>query len=175
VVQRGPPPGRHLAQPPPSPATQLPWRPPPTPSSSLPTPASRWPPCWPPYAYNRGDWTAFGALAHPGCVIVDHRTGGWGTLGRDEYVAYQRQLAELAPDARLWIDHLTVEDGVGLNLSRSVGTADGGSWEREVVGVGFSARDQNLVIDVYDLDDLAAALARRDELLRLGPTAHPPG
>ncbi len=115
----------------------------------------------------RRDWEALTAALAPTFTAEDHRLLGWGMLlsDRDTYVRSQRQLAELAPDFQMRIDHERISAGGTFSAVMQIGTRDGGAFETpallviEVDAAGLTLRG-----DVYDVDDYERARARFDAL-----------
>jgi hypothetical protein len=104
-------------------------------------------------------------------VSIDRRHAGYGRLTREPFVEMWRQGIELAPDVRIWVDHLRSSHGIRLVVSREVGTHDGGAWELPVVAVSaFTADGKVEWVETYDIEDLAVARARYEEAIALRGT-----
>jgi class 3 adenylate cyclase/ketosteroid isomerase-like protein len=117
-------------------------------------------------AFHRRDFEGLAAQYARGLQVRDHRRLGWGTIDSTRYVELLRSLVELAPDARLRIEHVRCGSKGVLSLATMHGTRDGGPFElpsrvvvREVDAAGRLRR-----LDHYDLDQLDAAFARYREL-----------
>jgi tetratricopeptide (TPR) repeat protein len=124
------------------------------------------------------DWTQLESLFTPDLVLEDHRPLGWGTLhSLDEYSARLRALVDLAPDARLSLDHVLALDERGtLVIGKSMGSREGGAFEIPTVTVGVAAADGRVArCHMYDLHQLEEARARFESLtLRSDPLRIPP-
>jgi class 3 adenylate cyclase len=115
------------------------------------------------------DWAGYRAQLDDQFHMRDHRRPAiLSEQGPDEYVASLAALTELAPDARpemfglpVWSEHGAVM------LLRAVGTADDGGPFENVFAL-VHAIDANsgrtVALELFDLDDLDAALARFAEL-----------
>jgi len=87
-------------------------------------------------AFADRDWHALATLLAPDLVVNDHRILGWETLrGPGPYIEALRSLVDLAPDARLRIDHVEMSDHGSLYTPVWVGTHDGGAFETPSVFV----------------------------------------
>jgi hypothetical protein len=112
------------------------------------------------------DWDAFASVLAPNCTVIDHRTTGWGTVDRDTAVGYQRSLAEVAPDAHWWVDHVRRQGNVYLGASRVVGAETGGAWEIAFITVGVTQPNGPAQhVEAYDVRDLPIAIERFDQLV----------
>jgi len=125
-------------------------------------------------AHGSHDWEALAALSRPDLVTEDHRPVRWGTLRtRDEYVAMVRGLVELAPDARLRLEHvLALDERNLLTIVRWVGNRDGGPFEIPVVNVTELDAGDVRVLHAFDLEQLEEARACYAALRRSSSTAH---
>ena len=102
----------------------------------------------------------------PECTFADYRTAGWGDVTPAQFVDYQRSIGDLAPDARIWIDHSRSDGNVHLSTGHVSGTQAGGAWEIAYVTVGLTGPDgRSTHVENYELTDLAIAHARFDELV----------
>jgi ketosteroid isomerase-like protein len=112
------------------------------------------------------DWDAVAALLAPDFVSEDHRLLGRGTHGAAAYVAFLRTLPELAPDARLRVEHMEDSGRGALAIAAVRGTWEGGAFETSVVVVSEAdVRGRRIRrLDSYDLDQLPEARARFAEL-----------
>ena len=125
------------------------------------------------HAFDARDWDTFASIFTPDCTIDDHRTTGWGSIGRDAILEYQRGVVDLAPDARMYVDHVRNSGNVELSVARSVGTRDGGPWELPVLSVSARSPDGRIAtVDIYDVDSLSSARARFDELVAARTRPH---
>jgi hypothetical protein len=117
-------------------------------------------------SYRTRDWAAFAEHLDTDFVNTDRRHAGVGRVNREFLVEFQRQTTELAPDYRMWVDHVRSSHGIVFAVHRDVGTRDGGAWEVPVVSVSASSADGKIEwAEVYELEDLAVALARFEELV----------
>jgi len=117
-------------------------------------------------AFARRDWDALSAIMASDVVVDDHRLIGWETVrGARDYVSTLHSLVDLAPDARLNLDHAEMSRRGLLWIGAWVGTRDGGAFEIPWITVSeHDARGVVLRFDQYDLDHLAVARARLAEL-----------
>jgi hypothetical protein len=127
------------------------------------------------------DWAAYRAQLDNQFRMRDHRRLAiLGEQGPDDYVASLAALVQLAPDARpemfglpAWAQHGSVM------LLRAEGTAaEGGPFENHFVLVHAidTTTGRSVALELFDIDDTDAALARFAELsapdpLRIGPNA----
>jgi tetratricopeptide (TPR) repeat protein len=123
-------------------------------------------------AFARRDWEALAAVFAPELVVSDHRRLGWERLdGLPAYVRSLRSLVDLAPDARLRIDHVRASENALLWVAAWVGTRDGGPFETPWIIVSeHDARGRVVRFDQYDLDQLDRARARFAEVAAPRPT-----
>ncbi|MGH7899798.1 MAG: nuclear transport factor 2 family protein [Candidatus Binatia bacterium] len=117
-------------------------------------------------AFAARDWNALAALFAPDVVVNDHRLLGWERLaGRGAYVEALKSLIDLAPDARLRLDHVRMSQHGLLWVAAWEGARDGGPFE--VSWIIVSEHDASGTVgrfDQYDLDQIDTALARFAEL-----------
>jgi ketosteroid isomerase-like protein len=120
--------------------------------------------------YRDRDWVAFAATHAPDLVCHDHRLLGWGTLrGIDAWMRTQQVLVELAPDTGVRNDHFMTSEHGYLRSARILGTRDGGAFELALLRVDeVDAAGKVCRIDLYDVDDVEAALARFAEVAARG-------
>jgi DNA-binding SARP family transcriptional activator/tetratricopeptide (TPR) repeat protein len=112
------------------------------------------------------DWETLATVFAPDCRFADYRTAGWGVVSPAQFVDYQRAISELAPDARIWIDHSRSHGNVQLSTGHMSGTQAGGAWEIAYVSVGINGPDGRAThVENYELADMEIALARFDELV----------
>jgi ketosteroid isomerase-like protein len=113
-------------------------------------------------AFAGRDWDALADVFAPDVVVNDHRPLGWETIhGRDAYVASLRSLTDLAPDARLRLDHVDMSDRGLLWIAAWIGTREGGPFETSWIMV--SEHDEGGRVsrfDQYDPGQVDAARAR---------------
>src|SRR5262249_36507582 len=115
------------------------------------------------------DWNALSALFAPDLVFSDD-VGFWPTLhGPAAYVDLVKSLVDLAPDARLRLDHMRMCDRGALFLYTFSGTRDGGAFEISKVAVNEYDRLGIHRFTGYDLARLDAALARFEALRASAP------
>jgi class 3 adenylate cyclase len=122
-------------------------------------------------ALARRDWDALASCCAADLGVRDHRRLGWETLrGPDGYVAALRALVELAPDARMRLDHVEMTRRGFLVRTVWVGTRDGGSFEEPSWMVGeLDAAGRIRRLDQYDPERRDAARARFAELAQSEP------
>jgi class 3 adenylate cyclase/tetratricopeptide (TPR) repeat protein len=127
------------------------------------------------------DWPGYRAQLHDEFRMRDHRRPAiLSEQGPDEYVASLAALTELAPDARpemfglrAWSEHGSVM------LLRAEGTADAGGPFENVFALVHAidpTSGRSVALELFDIDDIDAALARFAELsapdpLRIAPNA----
>jgi len=113
-------------------------------------------------AFASRDWDRLTARLSPDLVVYDRRLIGWETLhGPGAYVQALRSLVELAPDVHLRLDHVTMTEYGYLVITTWVGTREGGAFETPSLMVAeLDGAKRIRRFDQYDMDDLAAALAR---------------
>ncbi|MFN2375302.1 MAG: AAA family ATPase [Candidatus Binatia bacterium] len=101
-------------------------------------------------------------------VANDRRRTGFGRLeGRDAYLRSVTALWELAPQSRLelgWIWFVSAPHGGVLAGERSGTVLDGGELASDFLVVLLLADGIARFLEVYEVDDLEAALARFEEL-----------
>jgi ketosteroid isomerase-like protein len=130
-------------------------------------------------SYNRAiaarDWDALAAFCAPELVVNDHRLLGWEPLrGATAYIESVKALFDLAPDARLRLDHIIPSEQGELVVSSWLGTREGGAFELpRVVVIEYDRLRRMSRLDGYDPEQLDAARARFAEL-RPDPTRIPP-
>jgi len=121
------------------------------------------------------DWDHFGSLFAAGFVLEDHRPLGWGTLrALADFVAMNRAMVELRPDAAFRIDHvLAIAEGSLLLVGGWTGSDESGAFEIRSVIAWLLDPDRRIRrIELFTLDQLDAARARHAELTR-EPSATP--
>ena len=112
------------------------------------------------------DWDALAAQFAPDLVVTDHRPFGWETLrGPAVFVETFKSLFDLAPDARLRTDHVTMSARGELVIATWWGTREGGAFEApRVVVLEHDASGRICREDFYNLDQLDEARARFEAL-----------
>ena len=117
-------------------------------------------------AFASRDWDALAMQFAPDLVVYDHRLLGWETLHSSvAYVQSLRSLIDFAPDARLRLDHVAMSDRALLWVAGWLGTQEGGTFEALWIVVSEHDRCGKVSrFDQYDVDDLAEARARFEEL-----------
>ncbi len=119
-------------------------------------------------AFNAHDLGAYLATVADDVLVVDHRRTGMGRLeGADAYAASTEALWSLAPGTTAeagWHWPAYGRHGV-MTVVRRYGTlADGGAYESEYLQLFVQARGRFTNIEMFELEDLAAALAHFAEL-----------
>lgn len=118
------------------------------------------------HGFDARDWETVASVLTPDCTFGDYRTAGWGRIDRNAFVAYQRGLVELAPDAHLWTDHERSQGNVNISIGRAFGTRAGGPWEIAFATVAVTQEDHRAShIETYELTDVARAQERFGELI----------
>ena len=117
-------------------------------------------------AHLERNWALFRAIHTSDFVFVDRRHAGSGTLDLDEYVGARRAMVELAPDTRLRLVAIPVsEENGAIYLIRLSGTNEtGGDYELEMLALGVFAESKVSQIEFFELDALADAQRRLEEL-----------
>jgi hypothetical protein len=119
-------------------------------------------------AFAARDWAALETQCAEEIEVYDHRRLGWESLhGRSAYLDALRSLVELAPDTRLRLDHVELDDRRYLVTTVWEGTRDGGRFEEPswmVAELDPQARVRRF--DQYDLEGYDEALARFAEIGR---------
>jgi len=110
-------------------------------------------------------------------VVDDHRRTGTGrSEGREAYLSSVVALWELAPESRLeagW-HWLAIAPHAGLYTARRAGTVPGGGeFESEFLCVAVLEGGRTVRVEIFEIDDVDAALARF-EALRPDPLRVPP-
>ncbi|MEX2538614.1 MAG: nuclear transport factor 2 family protein [Actinomycetota bacterium] len=118
-------------------------------------------------ANNARDWTMLRDTLSDDLVLVDLRPASLGEMrGADEYVSTIKALVDLTSAYRSTIVafHRLVE-GVSVVELRNTGTTlDGGSFENAGLAVGVMSDGRLARLELYPLDESAAAYARFEEL-----------
>jgi class 3 adenylate cyclase/ketosteroid isomerase-like protein len=119
-------------------------------------------------ALGRRDWEALADSYAPGFVARDHRLTGFGTRrGAEEFMAAQRAMVELAPDARVRAHHIRQSGRVRISQNTWMGTRDGGAFEIPLLAVVEIDDDgRNRRMEIFEIDRLDAAYALFHELAR---------
>jgi ketosteroid isomerase-like protein len=120
------------------------------------------------------DWKTLTAGLAPDFVLIDHRPLGWEPIrGASAYIATLESLYELAPDARLRIEHVVLSRSASLAVITLVGTREGGAFESPRVVVNESdALGRIRRWDFYNDDQLEEARRRFAEI-RFDPLCVP--
>ncbi len=118
------------------------------------------------YRYARAlsarDWEKLTSQFSRDFVMEDHRVLGMGTMhSGEEWVASQRSLLELRPDARLWLDHVVVNGRASFVIGRWLGAERDGKFEIPFIAVQAVAADGRFDRwEIYDVEQLDIARAR---------------
>ncbi len=122
------------------------------------------------------DWDAVAAGLSPELVVRDHRPLGFETLhGVAAYLESLRALMELAPDARLRVDHVRISGRARLSLTRWVGTREGGDFEvQRVVVTELDLSGRACRFDFYEPEQIELARAQFESLAQSKPRSIPP-
>ena len=114
------------------------------------------------------DWEALADSFAPDFVVHDRRLAGFGTLrNAGEFLAGQRAMVELAPDARVRTHHIRQVGRVRLAESAWVGTRDGGAFETPALTVVvLDPEGRNLHMDIFDENHLEEAKRCFEERVR---------
>jgi len=99
-------------------------------------------------------------------LFHDHRRTGPGRLeGRDGYLAWIATLFERSSDAIIEPLYYVATGAHGhVAVGHTLGTHDGGEFESVFVQVVFYRDDRRAGAELFELDDLDAALARYEAL-----------
>ena len=112
-------------------------------------------------AANRQDWSAFREVLSPDLVVTDRRVGIASTIGLDDFEASLRAIHEITVGHRMRAE-VVYRSSERTLLVRNVSsgtTTDGGDIEF-VLNAIMQSRDGKLIrLDMFDGDDLDAALA----------------
>jgi class 3 adenylate cyclase len=117
------------------------------------------------------DWTGLRELFDDTTVLVDHRKLGWPSGDGGVVVRMFRELVELVPDHRLLYRTQHVEGRAVLTSVNSFGTTRDGSpreWALHAV-ITVNEAGRLTAFELFDHEDWGAAVARFDELSRVGP------
>jgi class 3 adenylate cyclase/tetratricopeptide (TPR) repeat protein len=119
-------------------------------------------------AFNQRDWATLRSVMSDDFVCVSHRALAVfsGAQTADEWIAAVHALVELAPDviaqqprALAWAEHGQVA------VTRMSGTiVDGGPFEAVIVNLHATRAGRVTHYELFDVDDVDAALARFEEL-----------
>jgi ketosteroid isomerase-like protein len=117
------------------------------------------------------DWAAVRALFAADLVIDDHRLLGFELVrGSTTYLRVIQSLVDLAPDARLRLDHIRTSHHALFVVGAWHGTREGGAFEIPWIGVTeHDALGRMQRVDQYDLDRLDEARARFEALSASAP------
>ena len=124
-------------------------------------------------AFAARDWNTLATVLAPDLVVNDHRILGWETLhGPEAYLDALRSLIDLAPDARLRIDHIEMSEHAALYVPVWEGTREGGAFETPSIFVAeYDGQQRIRRFDQYDLDRLHEARARFHAIRATAATA----
>jgi ketosteroid isomerase-like protein len=120
-------------------------------------------------AFARHDWEAFRGCLAPDAVVCDRRAPAvLGTIDRDQWVASLRALAELAPDVAVERVRIVTWNRLGrVDVARQLGTMrDGGPFETVLARVLVTDGTHVQRLEIFDVADTEAAVARFAELCR---------
>ena len=117
-------------------------------------------------AFNDHDLVALRATLHDDLVFDDHRRTGTGELDAEGYVESVAALLRDTEDLVGETIHRLASDEFGsLVVGHMVGrNRGGGDFESQFLRVVMSDREKLTRIEVFEIDDLDAAMARFDEL-----------
>ncbi len=127
-------------------------------------------------ALSTRDWERWASVFSPDLAIQDHRSLRlYEGSSRDDWVATDRALQELRPDATLRVDHLELSGRAAISVINWTGSEAEGAFEIPAAVVLASRTDGRIDrVYLYDLDQLDLARARFEELRRPDPLAIPP-
>jgi len=114
------------------------------------------------HAFSDRDWGTVAAQFASELVAHDHRLLGWETLrGPAAYVQALRSLVDLAPEARLRLDHVRMSERGQLWVAAWLGTREGGAFEAPWIVVSeHDTLGRVMRFDQYDLDQQDEARGR---------------
>ena len=120
-------------------------------------------------AFARHDWESGRGCFVDDLVFHDHRTLGFGALGRDEWIESLRVLTDLAPGWGGETFRILAWDRHGrVDVNRRFGTLrDGGPFETVFVRVIVTDGNRIQGYEIFDVGDADQALARFAELCAL--------
>ena len=117
------------------------------------------------------DWLTVASLLPEDFTMLNRRRfGGTGSrMSRDEYVAWRASVDDLEVRSDLRLDHLLrLSPTAGVQVVTSYGTVEGGDFELPFVSVFTHDGKVFHSSELFDLDELDAALVRYDELAAAG-------
>ncbi len=118
----------------------------------------------------RRDWTAFESLLSTDLVVVSHRTLGWPLHDRASLLESNRLHTEQVPDVAHVLRTLEVRGGVALLMVETSGhSADGSHFSWPTWSVSQSVAGLIMRMEIFDIEDEAAARARFEELASADP------
>jgi hypothetical protein len=121
------------------------------------------------------DWDAVARLLPEDFTLISHRrlVGTMAPVSRDEYLATRGSIDDLGLQGDLRLDHLVrVSTRAIAGAVTWFGTLDGGDFETSFVILCAHDGSRFHAVELYDLDQLDAALARYEELAAV-PTGAP--
>jgi len=113
------------------------------------------------------DWPTVASLLPEDFTMLNRRRfGGTGSrMSRDEYMAWRASVDDLEVRSDLRLDHLLrLSPTAGVHVMTSYGTVEGGDFELPFVSVFTHDGKVFRSSELFDLDELDAALVRYDEL-----------
>jgi ketosteroid isomerase-like protein len=115
-------------------------------------------------AWNAHDRAGVRAKFADDVVVEDHRRTGFGRIeGVDAYMNSIAVLWDLAPDQRIefgWSWPAFDRHAVVVTLRREGALADGGAFENEYIWLGVARYGRLTRLELFEPEDLDAALAR---------------
>jgi len=127
-------------------------------------------------AFDHRDWEAVRESLADDLVAHDHRTPGWGTLDRDQWIESMRTLADLNPDVDLESFQILTWNSHGrVDAARVSGTMShgGGPFENVLLRVIVTDGGRIRHFEFFDGGDPDQALARFAELCSSSRGASP--
>ncbi|MEP6623712.1 MAG: nuclear transport factor 2 family protein, partial [Acidimicrobiia bacterium] len=117
------------------------------------------------HASNARDWVACEALVADDFVFTDHRSIGLPDAERAGYIAVMAASAEQTPDMHMATRTLEIRGATTLSRTHRTGTtAEGFGYEWEQIAVAQSAAGLLRRVELFPVEDEAAARARFEEL-----------
>jgi hypothetical protein len=123
------------------------------------------------HAYSSSDWVAFKDVFASDLVVVDHRPASAGTLGRDAFVSYIRELVDLMHGVNVYASEIpALAAGHGLFQTEVIGHNDAGGDVEISLLVHVEARESRIArLDAFPLDEQDVALALFEAVSHRGP------
>lgn len=119
--------------------------------------------------YGAQDLDGFIALFAADWTLVDHRTDGWGSIGREACRALTASVFAVSPDVRFTVDEVLACDERVVAMRASYHGSGIGGRGRFAFEAGFVTLVEgglSISSDAYEYEDNEAMLARFDELTR---------